>query len=161
MNQRKVFVAKCLTIRTSLFNKVNFYAWRLLTEKYQISGFQVQCVMLPFDQQDKKALGWWTQGKTPPALGDDAIKAAIQRVTSPIFLLRVNDQFAIGQGGCVRLGDPAFIPSPSDPESYPILAYAPPLHPECLGDPHFKQSPSRWLSRPVGGVCLAFSVLQG
>jgi PfaD family protein len=116
--------------------------------------------MRPFDQQDKKALGWWTQGKIPPVLGDDAIKAAVHRVTSPIFLLCVNDQLAIGRGGSVHLGDPGFIPSPSDPESYPILAYAPPLHPMSLGDPHFKQSHDLSYAYVIGAMANGISSVE-
>ncbi len=79
--------------------------------------------------------GWWTQGDTPPEAGNQAIKAAIYRVTKPIFLINMNGKPAVGNGGTILIGD-----LPVDKSNgYPLYAYAPPLHPENLGDPHFKK----------------------
>ena len=96
--------------------------------------------MEPLDQQNHNIVGWWTQDKTPPALDDASLKAAIQCVNAPVYLLRVDNRLAVGRGGTVHLGDPALGPSPSDPPGYPMIAYVPPLHPGALGDPHFKQT---------------------
>lgn len=79
--------------------------------------------------------GWWTQGNTPPEAGDQAVKAAIYHVTKPIFLINMNGEPAVGNGGAILIGD---LP-PSRSNGYPLSAYAPSLHPENLGDPHFKK----------------------
>ena len=80
-------------------------------------------------------IGWWTQGNTSPEAGDQAVKAAIYRVTKPIFLINMNGEPAVGNGGAILIGD---LP-PSRSKGYPLSAYAPSLHPENLGDPHFKK----------------------
>ncbi|MBW2569323.1 MAG: PfaD family polyunsaturated fatty acid/polyketide biosynthesis protein [Deltaproteobacteria bacterium] len=79
--------------------------------------------------------GWWTQGDTPPEAGNQAVKAAIYRVTKPIFLINMNGEPAVGNGGTILIGD---LPA-SKSNGYPLYAYAPPLPPENLGDPHFKK----------------------
>ena len=79
--------------------------------------------------------GWWTHGNTPPEAGDQAVKAAIYHVTKPIFLINMNGEPAVGNGGAILIGD---LP-PSRSNGYPLSAYAPSLHPENLGDPHFKK----------------------
>ena len=96
--------------------------------------------MQPFDKQNHNTLGWWTPGNTSPAHDEESFKAAIQRVTSPVYVLRLNDQLAVGQGGIAHLGDPGLTPAPPDSQSYPLLAWAPPLHPNALGDPQFKKT---------------------
>ncbi len=116
--------------------------------------------MRPSDLQDTKILGWWTQGQTPPASGADAVNAAIRRLRCPVYLLLVNDRLAIGQGGSARLGDPDAIPPPSDPRSYPLLAYAPPLHPECLGDSHFKRSHDLRYAYVIGAMANGISSVE-
>ena len=49
--------------------------------------------------------GWWTQGNTPPEAGNQAVKAAIYRVTKPIFLINMNGKPAVGNGGTILIGD--------------------------------------------------------
>ena len=79
--------------------------------------------------------GWWTQGNTPPEAGNQAVKAAIYRVTKPIFLINMNGKPTVGNGGTILIGD-----LPVDKSNgYPLYAYAPPLPPENLGDTHFKK----------------------
>lgn len=85
---------------------------------------------------NKSTYGWWTQGDTEAEHGDHAVRSALLRVTEPIHLLNLDGQLAIGRGGTVTIGKK--IPSP--PEGFPLLAYAPPLPPENLGDPQFKKT---------------------
>jgi PfaD family protein len=85
--------------------------------------------------KDKMVLGWWTPGDTAPELGEHAIRKDILRVTRPVILLHINGKLAIGRGGTITIGEKA----PSDQEGFPLYAYAPPLHPENLGDSQFKK----------------------
>ena len=85
---------------------------------------------------NKTTSGWWTKGDTEAEHGDHAVRSALLRVTEPIHLLNLDGQLAIGRGGTVIIGKK--IPSP--PEGFPLLAYAPPLPPENLGDPNFKKT---------------------
>jgi trans-AT polyketide synthase/acyltransferase/oxidoreductase domain-containing protein len=86
--------------------------------------------------KNKSNTGWWTQGETEPAMGDHAIHSAILETARPIILLDIEGQLAVGQGGNVAIGDGDF----SGPQSYPLGAYVPALHPENLGDPSFKKA---------------------
>jgi PfaD family protein len=86
--------------------------------------------------KNKTPVGWWTQGDTEPAMGDHAVHRVILRTTRPIILLDIDGQLAVGQGGKIAIGDGDF----SGPDSYPLEAYVPALHPENLGDPSFKQA---------------------
>ena len=81
-------------------------------------------------------MGWWTQGETEPAMGDHAVHSAILETARPIILLDIEGQLAVGQGGNVAIGDGDF----SGPQSYPLGAYVPALHPQNLGDPSFKKA---------------------
>ncbi|MDI6688655.1 MAG: PfaD family polyunsaturated fatty acid/polyketide biosynthesis protein [Desulfobacterales bacterium] len=85
--------------------------------------------------KNKKNAGWWTQGKTDPEYGDNAVKKAISRVTEPVFLLDMDGRLAVGKGGIITIGN---LTEPSRGD-YPLCAYSPPLPPENLGDPYFKK----------------------
>ncbi len=78
--------------------------------------------------------GWWVPGDLVPETGDAALRAAIAGVNEPVCLLSIEDQIAVGRGGTATIGSAA----PSGSEVYPLLAYAPPLRPEDLGDAGFK-----------------------
>ncbi|MFH1992084.1 MAG: PfaD family polyunsaturated fatty acid/polyketide biosynthesis protein [Pseudomonadota bacterium] len=86
--------------------------------------------------KDNITKGWWTRGDTAPELGNHAIQNAIFKVTRPVILLDVNGQPAIGQGGRITIADDGIL----EPESFPLRAYVPPLHPQNLGDVRFKQA---------------------
>ena len=91
--------------------------------------------MHSFKDKKNKNIGWWTQGKTEPEPGDDAVKKAISRVTEPVFLLNMDGRLAVGRGGTITIGDL----TEADPGTHPLCAYSPPLPPENLGDPYFKK----------------------
>ncbi|MFH2219160.1 MAG: PfaD family polyunsaturated fatty acid/polyketide biosynthesis protein [Pseudomonadota bacterium] len=86
--------------------------------------------------KDKKPLGWWAESDSPPEKGNHAIRSSILKVTRPVHLLNLNGEMGIGRGGTVTIGEAV----PSDKTGLPLLAYAPPLHPEKLGDPYFKKN---------------------
>jgi len=85
---------------------------------------------------DKTISGWWTKGDAEPERGDHAVRSAILRMTQPVNLLNLDGQLAIGRGGAVTIGK-KITPKPG---VFPLYAYAPPLHPENLGDPQFKKT---------------------
>ena len=85
---------------------------------------------------NKTAPGWWIPGDTEPETGENAIRNSILRVTRPVILLEINGRIATAQGGRLIIGE---VESPGA-TAYPLCAYAPPLHPENLGDPRFKQA---------------------
>jgi trans-AT polyketide synthase/acyltransferase/oxidoreductase domain-containing protein len=86
--------------------------------------------------KEKKPLGWWAEGDSPPEKGNHAIRSSILKVTQPVHLLNLNGEMGIGRGGTVTIGE-AVRP---EKMGFPLLAYAPPLHPESLGDPYFKKN---------------------
>lgn len=89
---------------------------------------------------NKTAAGWWSKGNTSPKIGDQAIKAAIANVAHPVYLVNKDDQLAVSQDGTATIGD-VMLSDQSKPSSgFPLYAYAPPVHPESLGDPYFKDS---------------------
>ncbi len=86
----------------------------------------------PFLKNNITAQGWWIPPETPrsnpespnPETGFLAIKAAIERVTQPVFLVKyVQSEKKRIENSLYR----------------PLLAYSPALHPENLGDPVFKK----------------------
>ncbi|MFC1829728.1 2-nitropropane dioxygenase, partial [Thermodesulfobacteriota bacterium] len=87
-------------------------------------------------QSSPKAKGWWVEGDSEPETGNHAIKSSVLKITEPVILLDLNGQVGIGRGGTITLGENP----PAEKKQYPLLAYAPPLHPENLGDPYFKKT---------------------
>ncbi|MFC1811820.1 PfaD family polyunsaturated fatty acid/polyketide biosynthesis protein [Thermodesulfobacteriota bacterium] len=84
---------------------------------------------------DKMTTGWWAPGDAPPEFGAHALKASVLKVMKAVILVNVDGKMGVGQGGNVIIGDRI----PDVESSYPLCAYAPPLHPENLGDPFFKK----------------------
>lgn len=80
--------------------------------------------------------GWWKTNGVPPETGERALQTALLDVKHPIILVDDNGRVGVGKGGAVTLGEPAA----PETEGYPLIAYAPPLPPENLGDPVFKQT---------------------
>ena len=84
---------------------------------------------------DNNCSGWWSNSGKSPENGIKAIRDAILNVTRPVYLVSMNGDIAVGKGGAISIG--SRLSSVSN--SYPLSGYAPPLHPEKLGDPSFKQ----------------------
>ncbi|MBU1712429.1 MAG: PfaD family polyunsaturated fatty acid/polyketide biosynthesis protein [Proteobacteria bacterium] len=85
--------------------------------------------------KDNNDSGWWSNSGKFPEKGTKAISDAILDVTQPVFLVSMNGDIAVGKGGSISIG--GGLSSVSN--SYPLSGYAPPLHPEKLGDPSFKK----------------------
>ncbi len=69
-----------------------------------------------------------------PAATEDAISRAVRDLTRPIYLLDANGRIGVTQDGFVTLGTA----KKSEPDVYPLLAWAPPFALTSLGDPGFK-----------------------
>ncbi len=100
--------------------------------------------------KDRKTNGWWAPD-APPEAGDSALREALFRVRRPIFVGMRNGRIVSGSGGRAVIGGywPTEAPAPDGvlppgapaPEGMlPLLAYAPPLPPEALGDPGFRRN---------------------
>ena len=83
-------------------------------------------------------IGWWANDDHPPETGTAAIRQAIQRVGEPMYLVDVNGTPGVGRGGRAAIGNAHVEKSGPGTAGFPLLGYVPPLHPEDLGDPHFK-----------------------
>lgn len=80
-------------------------------------------------------LGWWMPSdETEPQAGDDAVAAALNAVTNTIYVVDREGRNAAALGGRAVLGaDTAGMG-----RTYPLKAFAPPLHPSQLGDAAFR-----------------------
>ena len=96
----------------------------------------------------KNIPGWWLPGNSEPEPGEQAIRSAILKVTQPVYLLDLNGLPAVGRGGTITIGSDA----PLQSAAVPLRAYAPPLHPENLGDPQFKDKHNLRYAYIVGAM---------
>jgi len=80
--------------------------------------------------------GYWNRGDKEPEFGFDAVKKAIVRVSRPIFIININNRIAVDHHGTIILGGKKH----PDFSQHQVLAYAPALLPENLGDPFFKKN---------------------
>ena len=81
-------------------------------------------------------LGWWQPAQHPPAIGEQALLDAINRVGQPLFLINHSGKMAVSQEGTLTIGDK----KPSGSDVLPLIGYAPAMHPKDLGDPQFKKT---------------------
>ena len=79
--------------------------------------------------------GHWIKGSKEPEYGITSVKNAVMRVARPVYVVNTGNEMAVDQHGTITIGQTESI---SDSKS-PLLAYAPPLLPENLGDPFFKK----------------------
>jgi len=77
---------------------------------------------------------WWQPGDSLPSTGSKNIQNALRQVGQALYIVKLDDQWAVGQGG--------FITSPLEKnlsgKGYPLQAQVPPLHPQDLGDSCFR-----------------------
>jgi len=81
-------------------------------------------------------IGWWQPAQNQPAIGDQALLDAINRVTHPLFLINYNGKTAVSLEGTITIGNK----KPSGSDVLPLIGYAPAMHPKDLGDPQFKKT---------------------
>jgi trans-AT polyketide synthase, acyltransferase and oxidoreductase domains len=96
----------------------------------------------------KNVIGYWQKGDCEPETGSTAIKKALDHVTEPISLINMAGRLGVGCRGRVIIGDIEAEPSPR----YPLLAYAPALHPGDLGDLSFKNAHGLQYAYVVGAM---------
>lgn len=77
-------------------------------------------------------LAWWKPDRHPPTTDPATIRAQMGTVKVPVNVVQTADGVAVGIGGETRIG----VPRPGA-EFLPLLATAPPVTPEMLGDPGF------------------------
>ncbi len=75
---------------------------------------------------------WWKPERHPPTTDPNAIRTIAGSVKVPFNVVQSPGGLAVGIGGETRIG----VPSPG-PEFLPLLATAPSVTPEMLGDPAF------------------------
>ncbi len=97
----------------------------------------------------KNIPGWWLPGNSEPEPGEQAVRSAILKVTQPVYLLDLNGLPAVGRGGTITIGSDA---PPMQSAAVPLRAYAPPLDPEDLGDPQFKDKHNLRYAYIVGAM---------
>ena len=83
-------------------------------------------------------IGWWVKADTPPEAVRDALVKSVHRVSSPVYLTKINGDVGVAHTGSIFIG---IAPAPEealpDPDRYPLIAFVPPLHPSHLGDSRF------------------------
>jgi PfaD family protein len=106
----------------------------------------------PFRLASSSARGWWSGESDAIGSGFEAWSASLLRLTLPLYVLGPeNDQEPDGRGlriaqtGRVLISEQHAIDAPDMPDSsdparcaYPLLAWAPALTPDHLGDPAFR-----------------------
>ena len=80
-------------------------------------------------------IGWW-QATRPPQTGETAICSAISNINRPVYILNTPNGQGVSQEGTARLGADAS----AEANGFPLMAYAPRLMPEDLGDDAFKKT---------------------
>jgi PfaD family protein len=92
--------------------------------------------------ENKTFAGWWEQGREEPLFGKSDLRRMLFEVAKPIILVWKKGQLGAGRGGVLTFQEsrgPCPDKISDNPGTYPLAAYAPPLHPDALGDPNFKE----------------------
>ncbi len=83
----------------------------------------------------KTIKGYWLPDKQEPIKGARALKEALEEIQRPLFILADHDEnYLTATDGTAILGEAP----PNKKEARPLLAYAPPLGLNDLGDPYFR-----------------------
>src|SRR5436305_1370257 len=77
--------------------------------------------------------GHWVADGTTPAGDAAAFRSAVGNLRAPVIVVDTGRGLAVASGGRVELGGTA------PAKSLPVAAYLPPLPPEQLGDPTFRE----------------------
>ncbi|MDO9265158.1 MAG: PfaD family polyunsaturated fatty acid/polyketide biosynthesis protein, partial [Desulfosalsimonadaceae bacterium] len=73
--------------------------------------------------------------RTTPETGAQAMVEAMVNVLQPVYIVDIHGKSGICRDGKMIMGDDA----PFQPDDYPLIAFAPSLHPKNLGHPDFKK----------------------
>jgi PfaD family protein len=98
---------------------------------------------LPYNQ-----VGWWKPFKQLPEAENQALRKSILRIHQPLILIIRDGRLAVAQDGTMIIGGE----KQSEPETMPLVGYAPPLHPRDLGSPEFKAAHNLRYAYIVGAM---------
>ncbi|MGD8241736.1 MAG: PfaD family polyunsaturated fatty acid/polyketide biosynthesis protein [Desulfobacterales bacterium] len=88
-----------------------------------------------------RSLGrWMPTSDESPQEGRYALEAALLQVAAPLFIIRQQGQFAVTSSGKAIVATRDTDDADNPGQSWPLVAWAPPLLPETLGSAHFRRS---------------------
>lgn len=90
--------------------------------------------LVPVHTPAHESIGWWVPEGSPPDLDENAIERAVHQVGRAVHVIRLDDRIGIGRDGLANIGSNGSLPA----HVYRLVAYAPVLRPEQLGDPAFR-----------------------
>lgn len=102
--------------------------------RLETPGGDIEVDVLPMSPMPAPALGWWMSDGPAPRAGDEAMQLALARVTQPLYVVQSREGRAVATSGRAVLGADT-----AAAEAFPLLAYAPALHPSALGDASFRR----------------------
>ena len=79
-------------------------------------------------------MGWWLSDGTAPMVGDAAFNAALKNLSRSLFVVQGDDGLAVATTGRAVVGADALCPG----DSKALVAFAPAVLPEHLGDAAFR-----------------------
>ncbi len=91
--------------------------------------------MTPYPNANNNPIGWWQTDMDSPDQ-DLTIPEAVLNVKRPVYIINKDGKPAVSQTGTARIGKSSDFASPG----YPLMAWAPKLLPQDLGDPVFLKS---------------------
>ncbi len=94
----------------------------------------------------RPAAGWYAPGPAAPATDAGAMRELLADVASPVAVVRTPRGVAVAGGGTAQIGGAC------PPGSLPLLAYAPALRPQDLGDPAFRATYSLRYAHMTGAM---------
>jgi PfaD family protein len=119
-----------------LLYKVTFY-------RTEIKGYNDKLILLKQKNQTVQNVlsnvrhsGWWQSSGKFPETDVQALGTAISNISRPLYIVELNGSPAFSQSGTITVGNV----KPTAADALPLLAYAPALHPQDLGDSEFKKT---------------------
>ncbi len=80
---------------------------------------------------------WYGDNDASPATNIEAFRSALFQVSRPVFIIDTAGRLGVATQGRAEIFTDVSIPPAKD--GHRLYGYAPPLHPQDLGDPHFKR----------------------
>lgn len=104
--------------------------------------------MMKSTQIQPKHIGWWQKNTSDPVSGERAIAQAISNITEPVYIVQKDGLISVAHDGIATISTKQEIAR----NGFPLLAYAPPLHPQDLGDSFFKKKYNLRFAYIVGAM---------